>query len=1265
MDKKLKSKISTWFMLVVLITQTLTPVASVFANDTATNTTNSSQITSSTLESTSEGTILATTGTSAPATSQTQSSSETTVETTAPTSQSEETPAAEEEASAEDEEPAREELGGEGKQLRAIPNDLGVGIFKNIDIKIGDESLEPEATNKIELTDGLQLRTTFDWVLDDAIELSSGDWAEFPLPVILQGVAGRTTGDLFDENGTVVGTYEITENDKLKVTFNDELVGKTERAGKVGLLLEFNLNAFEEDVNQKLEFGESINKDFDIKVKPQGEVHSLKKYGNANEKINPTYIDWRLDVNTTLEELTNGSVEDIIPTGLELDFTSIEIHELKVGSEGKLTLGDKVTPNVIETSTGFKVELGKTDKAYRITYKTNITEFKETYQNDAVLKDNDELIKQDLATVDGLSQGSLIEKEGWVRQENKNQIYWRLYVNKAESNLKDVRILDEIPAGLNVESIKAWKLVKSGNNWNYGEKVGEYTEFPVELGDIQEAYVFEIITDIDYGHFTEYTKEIEFHNIAKLELNGKETAEDDATVPVKRGSLIVKTGKETTDYGDSKISWTITVNEAKHHIDNAVITDTIGDGLEFMEGTLKVKDSKGVDVTLPKDAFKQTATGFTLSLSDITDKYTITYDTKIIGKLPEGQTGYKNKATLSGGNLGGTGVGEGDLNKEPEVKPSVNNTYSKNLEWWIEKGGILYNGIDYKEKTFSWKLAVDAKKEEITELKITDHFEPEKSMKFLKDSLRVIMGKEVLKENIDYELVDKGVDGFELEFIGTHKPLKRATYEIYYKTSFDPNIVLAANGKLNEETKYTNHATYIGKTKDVEGNYNQFEIPVKADYWVDKDYVASGKKAGTLNREERTISWKIYTNASGRDLTGAPFVIADKLVAGNQTINEDVKVYEYSLKEDGSQIKGSEVTKGFTLSYDKDQKGFSATFEDGVKVPVLVEFTSKVNGKSEEWYKNQAIVTDKTEVKKTYDASVKYENYNSFVSKQALNVDGNKVYTDDEIEWKVGLNESLSNIKNAVFKDEMSKGLVLLEDSIKVYKGSISEANLVNLSEGAVTVAATEDGGTNLAIELGNVQETRYYVTYTTVVIATNGKINNQASLSGYDENLGTSGKKAFDATQASWGTGSGKENRGQIEIVKVDSETKEAITAPAKFELYYLLNGEKQVVTGEVQQTQNGKIQYGNLPFRTYYLKEVEAPEGYQILEEAIEIIVDKDHKNIEFKVENTKIPDKTYAIGDYTWIDANGNGLQDANEQVLPGVKVDLYDETGKTLL
>lgn len=39
-----------------------------------------------------------------------------------------------------------------------------------------------------------------------------------------------------------------------------------------------------------------------------------------------------------------------------------------------------------------------------------------------------------------------------------------------------------------------------------------------------------------------------------------------------------------------------------------------------------------------------------------------------------------------------------------------------------------------------------------------------------------------------------------------------------------------------------------------------------------------------------------------------------------------------------------------------------------------------------------------------------------------------------------------------------------------------------------------------------------------------------------------------------------------------------------------------------------------------------------------------------------------KTYAIGDYVWIDANNNGVQDTNEKPLPGVKVDLLDNDGK---
>ncbi|MGO1543845.1 MAG: SdrD B-like domain-containing protein [Gulosibacter sp.] len=41
-----------------------------------------------------------------------------------------------------------------------------------------------------------------------------------------------------------------------------------------------------------------------------------------------------------------------------------------------------------------------------------------------------------------------------------------------------------------------------------------------------------------------------------------------------------------------------------------------------------------------------------------------------------------------------------------------------------------------------------------------------------------------------------------------------------------------------------------------------------------------------------------------------------------------------------------------------------------------------------------------------------------------------------------------------------------------------------------------------------------------------------------------------------------------------------------------------------------------------------------------------------------------KTYAVGDYTWIDTNRDGIQDEGEDVLPGVKVELLDSEGTVL-
>src|SRR5699024_8447757 len=215
-------------------------------------------------------------------------------------------------------------------------------------------------------------------------------------------------------------------------------------------------------------------------------------------------------------------------------------------------------------------DLGETDKAYRIKYKTDITEFKREFTNNAVLKDNGKDKAKDKYTITGLERGSLIEKDGWINDQNKDQIIWQIDVNKSESSLKNVKVLDEIPEGLIINSIKVWELNKAGNDWDYGDWVGEYDEFPVDLGDIDGAYRFQVTTDIDYSSFEEYKKELDFLNKAVLEVNGETEDRDNATVEVVRESLLEKNGWESTDYGDSKISWEIEVNKAQHTIKNAV-----------------------------------------------------------------------------------------------------------------------------------------------------------------------------------------------------------------------------------------------------------------------------------------------------------------------------------------------------------------------------------------------------------------------------------------------------------------------------------------------------------------------------------------------------------------------------------------------------------------------------------------------------------------------------------------------------------------------
>ncbi|MDK7519367.1 MULTISPECIES: SpaA isopeptide-forming pilin-related protein [Bacillus] len=88
----------------------------------------------------------------------------------------------------------------------------------------------------------------------------------------------------------------------------------------------------------------------------------------------------------------------------------------------------------------------------------------------------------------------------------------------------------------------------------------------------------------------------------------------------------------------------------------------------------------------------------------------------------------------------------------------------------------------------------------------------------------------------------------------------------------------------------------------------------------------------------------------------------------------------------------------------------------------------------------------------------------------------------------------------------------------------------------------------------------------------------------------------------------------GQFEIVKVDAEDKAKVLSDAEFEVY---KDDKKVETLRTDKT--GKVISQKLEPGKYTLKETKAPQGYKLLKEEIEVVVEAN-KVVQVQVENAK---------------------------------------------
>lgn len=638
----------------------------------------------------------------------------------------------------------------------------------------------------------------------------------------------------------------------------------------------------------------------------------ITKSGEPDTKINPTEIEWIVNVNTSLDSINNAKVLDNLTAGLEL--TEIKVYNLTVGYDGALSQGSQITD---KTFTEFPVDLGNIDSAYQIVYKTKITEDLETFINTANLT-GDKVNESDKGKVE-VKYGDLIKKfDGTPDKDlNASKFTWKMEVNTVLTIINGAKVKDIIKEGLilNEDSIKIYELNVTddgntkGNEVSFGHTYDKTTkELVIDLKDIKTAYLIEYETEIDYSSDVKYGKLYEFFNTARLTetQDGKDVEIDDSTskAQTKRGEVLRKDGKASIKPNSKVIDWTIFVNEAEDLLTDIWIEDMSGSGLEFIEESIVVKDKndkdliKGTDynVEVPGDDGRDFKV---IILGETKQSYKVLYQTKITNL---DQTKFDNAARISwtkgDGSGNGQGSGERDyINIEKEDVPAeIVNRFSKTAN---------NNRVDYESQTISYDLYAGFYKGVTTDFVITDTFEND-GMVFVENSVSIyhrVGGVDTkLKLDVDYtvtktmETID-GVAknrGFVITFID--KDFENSELLINYKTSIDPNdseLIVNDSGKYDNLANFKGSTEYDGKTTKI--NQNR-----AGSVTIRKDAMDKGEKQGQLDRESRKISWQVYTNYMKKDYTGEEFKVTDTLSKGMTFDKDSLVVKTYTVDAEGN-----------------------------------------------------------------------------------------------------------------------------------------------------------------------------------------------------------------------------------------------------------------------------------------------------------------------------------------------------------------------------
>ncbi|UOQ86863.1 SpaA isopeptide-forming pilin-related protein [Gracilibacillus salinarum] len=483
-----------------------------------------------------------------------------------------------------------------------------------------------------------------------------------------------------------------------------------------------------------------------------------------------------------------------------------------------------------------------------------------------------------------------------------------------------------------------------------------------------------------------------------------------------------------------------------------------------------------------------------------------------------------------------------------------------------------------------------------------------------------------------------------------NQPITNQVY-ITYKTDIDFDII------DNTKTTFENGAAI---TWNPEGSSETRTKTGSATFTPDQYTNANGFKGASYHVADKQIDWEIGVNYNNATLDQ---VVIEDVILDNQNFDmNSIKVYHMTLTggENGVET-GEQLTLGNADNPDEyeveaftgpdGEEAFRVVLGDITSPYYITYQTDLHDGLVKPRYDNTATVKSDNREDFNLDASVSPYHGGEYSDKSGSQNNENPRV----VNWRVNINYAQSTVSDVTITDTPSANQTLLQDSIKLYD-TVATSNDITKGDQLVegedyTLEFTEDenGMVTFSLDFPETIDHAYVLEYDTYILYEgDGNISNDFQFDGAE----TTGLPTNDSVNQAinlGGIGGGIDGEvGSLEVTKVDADNDSPLEG-AEFTLYD--NTGEQALRTYTTDT-DGKVVFQNLLYGEYILKETNAPTGY-VTGIANEQTVEVNGDPSSITIENEKI------IRDVTLtkVDADTN-------QPLEGVVFELQDQDGNVV-